>query len=972
MKNNSKLLLSLLLMSGLTLGGCDQPGNSSSTSEQTPPTSDTNTGSGSVESSSSSSSSSSTPTPTISVAIATPASTEVEVGKTLQLTATITNGPADAKATWTSSDDSVATVSADGLVTGVKAGKATITAAYGGATDTVEITVKEAAPVIGVEISAPASTEVEIGKTLQLTATVTNGPAGAKATWASSDSTIASVSAEGVVTGLKAGSVTITASYGGASDTIVLTIKEPPVPTYDITLVADAGITASLPDKSVAGKTVHFRLTYEATKLAITSVKANDLVCGQDGDGNYYFVMPAEAVTITVTSTAVVSQTTATVKNETAEVADVVGLGSTAVVGSTAEFYLVMKPGFNFNSLSLKVHAFRDEPIDFTTKTIDGKTVYSFVVPAGEILINVNATRSSFALRYEDEFITNVYQTKVGSDSRKSCYYDVAEFGADVEVQLRSNATAKVKGIKIVETGLTVELKEGATSVHFTMPARSITIEVLTEAYYRNFNIVNSEHLTVEAFVEDENGDPTVAANGKAIAGQTVYLKVSGVSDTIGLKSLNVTYYEGYNHDLDLLEKGPNAAGFYTFEMPEVDDGTVIEVAEKNMTLFEGQDFVGQYLGFEIYHWSGYKSQTSSSSFSANMSPTIDGSGEFKYLSDDYAVVSAENNVAVVRDEEGNEDKMFAYNGKLIFSSYRLSSFDNSDIFIGVKKQSADDSDSIYTFEYELFGNNSYAAVQVYRADQPYASAFIDIKGTVLSEPNYYLDVEFDFVTGERITDDNAHYVVKDAEGNALTEVGYRGEGGVNNRIILDGLQGTYDAAAGDTYNLGDLVLDGAGGATLGSDIASTYKVGADDSISISHGKDTYMISLDTEAKTYTVTNHTVAENEFIGNTYSATFYSDWDECDYLASIVFYDASTCYFQISGPSGQPVYVPNSSNQGIPQSYTISGSTITVNAKGQSGEDLTVTLTINDDGTLTIDGDISNVYSTGGTVLTKQAA
>ena len=861
------------------------------------------------------------------------------------------------------------------MVTGVKAGKVTITAAYGGATDTIELTIKEAVPVLSVEIATPASTEIEVGKTLQLSATVSNGPADAKATWTSSDDSIATVSADGLVTGIKVGSVTITAAYGGVSDSITLTIKEPPIPTYGIALVADAGITASLPEKSAAGKTVHFRLTYDATKLTITSVKANGLVCGLDPDGTYYFVMPAEAVTVTVTSTAVVSQTTATVKNETAEVADVVGLGSTAVVGSTAEFYLVMKPGFNFNSLSLKVHAFRDEPIDFTTKTVDGKTVYSFVVPAGEILINVNATRSSFALRYEDEFITNVYQTKVGTDTRESCRYDVAEFGADVEVQLRSTSAAKVKGIKIVETGLTVELKEGATSVHFTMPARSITIEVVTEIYYRYFETIDSEHLTLQAFVEDENGEPTVLAEGKAIAGETVYIKVNGVSDSVGINTLimhNPEAEYSYQENVDLLEDGPNAEGYYTFEMPEVDTGVTITVTEKDLTAFLDYPFVGSYLGDNIY---GTSTSTGKSVGTSNYSFTIDGAGDF-YRGSAHTIVSATSTTGpgiAYLEEEGSDSDLFAYSadGKIIFSHYNFGSLTSDDNLFAVKMQSPDDDPSLYTMDYEIFGNKSYVAVQYYRDGVEYAAAFVDYHGKTLN-PHYNLDVDFEFLDGTtKITDTMAHYYVKDDEGNVLCEVSSTGIGGQNNRVILDGLQGTYTAAAGDTYNLGDLVLDGAGGATLGSDITSTYKVGADGSISISHGKDTYVISLDTEAKTYAVSNHTVAENEFIGNTYSGQFIDGWDETN-LASIVFYDASTCYFTITGPSGSPVYVPNSSNQGIPQSYTISGSTITVNAKGQSGEDLTVTLTINDDGTLTIDGNVSSFYLTGGTVLAKQAA
>ena len=86
-----------------------------------------------------------------SVSIVTPSATELEPGQTLQLEATAE--PAG-DVEWSSSDEAVATISDSGLVTAVAPGSVTIEARVGEASDTLKLTVTDAAPV-----SAPEKTE---------------------------------------------------------------------------------------------------------------------------------------------------------------------------------------------------------------------------------------------------------------------------------------------------------------------------------------------------------------------------------------------------------------------------------------------------------------------------------------------------------------------------------------------------------------------------------------------------------------------------------------------------------------------------------------------------------------------------------------------------------------------------------------------------------------------------------------------
>ena len=176
---------------------------------------------------------------------------ELVEGASTTLTATVT--PADATdktVTWKSSDESVATVDKDGVVTAKKAGTVTITATAGGVSGTLHITVTakpvETVPVTSVEVTVEAGTTVSVGKTLQATATVKPGNAtNKKVTWKSSDESIATVDANGVITAKKAGKVVITATSTDGTDksgSVEITVADETKPTPDHKSVkADTG-----------------------------------------------------------------------------------------------------------------------------------------------------------------------------------------------------------------------------------------------------------------------------------------------------------------------------------------------------------------------------------------------------------------------------------------------------------------------------------------------------------------------------------------------------------------------------------------------------------------------------------------------------------------------------------------------------------------------------------------------------------
>ena len=211
--------------------------------------------------------------------------TSIFVGGSETLTATV--APADAtnqKVTWKSDKPEIATVDANGKVTGVKAGEATITVTTedGAKTATCKVTVT--IPVTGVTLNKTALT-LNIGASETLTATV--APADAtnkKVTWKSSDAAVASVDANGKVTGVKAGeaTITVTTEDGGKTATCKVTVK--PKLVSEITLAALAiyvgeskAVTATVKPDDATNKA----LTWTSSDETVATVDATGKVTGK-------------------------------------------------------------------------------------------------------------------------------------------------------------------------------------------------------------------------------------------------------------------------------------------------------------------------------------------------------------------------------------------------------------------------------------------------------------------------------------------------------------------------------------------------------------------------------------------------------------------------------------------------------------------------------------------------------------------
>jgi hypothetical protein len=160
----------------------------------------------------------------VAVVAITPGTAQVAIGRTVELSAaafdSVGNVLEGRDLTWSTADAGVATV-IDGVVTGVAEGSTQITAETGGVSGTATVTVVGAA--VDSVVVVPARSDLRVGQSVLLVATLldsagnvlTNRPV----TWSSSDSTIATVDANGLVATLQVGTVTITATSEGESGT---------------------------------------------------------------------------------------------------------------------------------------------------------------------------------------------------------------------------------------------------------------------------------------------------------------------------------------------------------------------------------------------------------------------------------------------------------------------------------------------------------------------------------------------------------------------------------------------------------------------------------------------------------------------------------------------------------------------------------------------------------------------------------
>src|SRR6266481_5024453 len=293
--------------------------------------------------------------------------------------------------TWSSSDNTIATVSGSGLVTGVgPGGPVTITATSEGQSGTAAVNVT-LAPVASVTV-APSTANIAITGTVQLTATPKdangNPLTGRAISWSSSDNTIGTVNGSGLVTGVAAGSVTITATSEGKSGTASVTVAGAPVASVTVTPASasvQAGqtqqLTATLKDANgniLTGRTV----TWSSNNTSVATVSSSGLVTAK----------VAGSATITATSEGKSGTSALTVTPVPVASVTVAPASASVAVGGTVQLTATPKDA-NGNPLTGRVITWQSS--DNTIASVNGSGLVTGVAAGGPVTITATSEGKS-------------------------------------------------------------------------------------------------------------------------------------------------------------------------------------------------------------------------------------------------------------------------------------------------------------------------------------------------------------------------------------------------------------------------------------------------------------------------------------------------------------------------------------------------------------------------------------------------
>ncbi len=373
----------------------------------------------------------------------TPVNPTIEVYGTGTLSANVAStgcSPAPA-VDWQSTAPHIATVTATGIVTGVSAGTATISAAAEGKSGSTQVQVLRA-PVASLEIT-PQSPSVRVGETLALTVVVKDSRGlvltGRTITWTTLSASIVSVNqSTSAITGVSVGQGVVVATVEGISRQVNVTVAAPEVASVEVTPPTASRVVGESVQLSAAVKDANGNLLsgqsvlWSSSATAIASVSASGLVTahalgsavitaavGNKSGAATITVGPPPVASISVAPTS----DTLLVRESTQLFATLRDAGNNVLTGRTVTWVSISPDIASVSATGLVTGV--GEGTTSITASADGKTATAAIRVINPCLVlnappiavgqSINAALSTFDCRLTDNTYADVYAVMVSA-----------------------------------------------------------------------------------------------------------------------------------------------------------------------------------------------------------------------------------------------------------------------------------------------------------------------------------------------------------------------------------------------------------------------------------------------------------------------------------------------------------------------------------------------------------------------------
>ncbi len=449
-------------------------------------------------------------------------------GKTLQIKVKVTPKNAkNKKVSYKSSKKKIASVSKKGKVKGLKKGTAKITVtAKDGSKKKATLTVKVVNPVKVTKVTvSPAATTLDVGKTVALKAACAPKNATNKeVSWKSSDTGVATVTAQGVVKGVKAGTAKVTAtakdgSKKSAACTVTVraaSVTPPPTPPASTKTLAGIAVTKA-PTKTEYYKDEKFdpagmEVTASYSDKSTKALAANAYTLSPSVDTP--LKTSNKAVTVSYTEGGVTKTATTPIKVTLAPTVKSLSI-------ATDPTKTVYEEGEKFDPAGMVVEA--------TYSDGSTKAVTDYTYPQEDLEVTAGAQYSKIAISYTEKSKTvtaNVQVTVKAENPLKSIHVELEkttlerEGGCFQEDDVTVTATFNDDSTKKIEVAdcivdpavFTKEITSATVSYWYGGEKKSDTVSGFRVTAYREkytFEDADTIGTLVKRANEDANDIPT-------------------------------------------------------------------------------------------------------------------------------------------------------------------------------------------------------------------------------------------------------------------------------------------------------------------------------------------------------------------------------------------------------------------------------------------------------------------------------